>query len=78
MSCHNCSVEEKLEFKRDKNALEEVEKFYYLHDMISFYGGACEAVRSRIGSVWKYFKEWCDSWGKGVVGATGEDLSVLC
>ena len=53
MSCHNCLVEEKLEFKRDKDVLEEVEKFYYLHDMISFYGRACEAVRSRIGSAWK-------------------------
>ena len=35
---HICSVE-KLEFKRDNNVLEEVEKFSYLDDMISCYGG---------------------------------------
>ena len=32
---HNCSVEEKLEFKRGKNVLEEVEKFCYKGDMVS-------------------------------------------
>ena len=37
---HNCSVEEKLEFKRGEDVLEEVEKFCYLADMISCYGGA--------------------------------------
>ena len=38
--CHNCSVDEKLEFKRGEDVLEEVEKFCYLGDMISCYGGA--------------------------------------
>ena len=52
---HNCSLEEKLEFKRDKDVLEEVEKFCYLGDMVSCYGGASEAVSARIGSVWKKF-----------------------
>ena len=49
---HNCSVEEKLEFIRDEEVLEEVEKFFYLGDMISCYGGESEAVTARIGSVW--------------------------
>ena len=31
---HNCPVEEKLEFKRGEDVLEEVEKFCYLGDMI--------------------------------------------
>ena len=47
---HKCSVEEKLEFKRGENVLEEVEKFCYLGDMISYYGGGSEAVSARIGS----------------------------
>ena len=54
---HNCLVEEKLEFKRGKDVLEEVEKFCYLGDMISCYGGASEAVSARIGSAWKKFVE---------------------
>ena len=53
---HNCLVEEKLEFKRGEDVLEEVEKFCYLGDMIS-YGGASEAVSARIGSAWKKFVE---------------------
>ena len=52
---HNCSVEEK--FKKVENVLEEVEKFCYLGDMISCYGGAFEAVSARIGSAWKKFRE---------------------
>ena len=43
---HNCSVEEKLEFKRGEDVLEEVEKFCRLGNMISCY----EAVSARIGS----------------------------
>ena len=35
---HNCSVEEKLEYKRGEDVLEEVKKFCYLGDMISCYG----------------------------------------
>ena len=35
---HNCSVEEKLEFKKSEDVLEEAEKFCYLADMISCYG----------------------------------------
>ena len=54
---HNCSVEEKVEFKRSKNVLEEVEKFCYLGDMIICYGEASEAVSPRIGSAWKKFRE---------------------
>ena len=54
---HNCLVEEKLEFKRGEDVLEEVEKFCYLGDMISCYGGASEAVSARIGSAWKKFVE---------------------
>ena len=54
---HNCSVEEKLEFKRGEYVLEEVEKFCYLGDVISYYGGASEAVSARIGSAWKKFRE---------------------
>ena len=46
---HNCSVVEKLGFKRD-DALEEVEEFCYLNDMVSCYGGASEAVSGIIGS----------------------------
>ena len=54
---HNCLVEEKLEFKRGEDVLEEVEKFCYLGDMISCYGGASEEVSARIGSAWKKFVE---------------------
>ena len=52
---HNCSIEEKLEFKRFEDVLEEVEKFCYVGDMISYYGGASGAVSARIGSAWKKF-----------------------
>ena len=52
---HIYSVDEK--FKRGGDVLEEREKFCYLGDMISSYGGASEAVSARIGSVWKDFRE---------------------
>ena len=55
---HNCSVHENLEFKRGEDVLEEVEKFCYLGNMVSFYGEAYEAVSARIGSVWKKFREF--------------------
>ena len=55
--CHNCSVVEKLEFKTGEDVLEEVEKFCYLVDMISCFGGESEAVSARIGSAWKKFRE---------------------
>ena len=55
--CHNCSVVEKLEFKTGEDVLEEIEKFCYLGDMISCFGGASEAVSARIGSAWKKFRE---------------------
>ena len=54
---HNCSVVEKLEFKTGEDVLEEVEKFCYLGDMISCFGGASEAVSARIGNAWKKFRE---------------------
>ena len=54
---HNCTLEKKLEFKRGEDVLEEVEKFCYLGDMISCYGGAPEAMSSRIGSARKKFRE---------------------
>ena len=41
---NNCLVQEKLEFKRGEDVLEEVKRFCYLGDMISCYGGASEAV----------------------------------
>ena len=41
---HSCTVEETLEFKRGEDVLGEVEKFWYLGDMISCYGGAPESV----------------------------------
>ena len=47
----NCSVEEKLEFKRGKDVLEEVERFCCEGDMVSCYGGASETMSARIGSV---------------------------
>ena len=54
---HVLEVElEKLEFKRGEDVLEEVEKFCYMGDMIS-YGGASEAVSARIGSAWDKFSE---------------------
>ena len=53
---HNYSVEEKLEFKRGEDVLEEVEKFCCPGDMIS-YDGASEAMIPRIGSMWKKFRE---------------------
>ena len=34
-----------------------MEKFCYLDDMISCYGGASEAVSARIGNVWKKVRE---------------------
>ena len=76
----NYSVEEKLKLKRDEYVLEEVEKFCYIGDMISCYGGASEAVSARIGSPWKKFSvKWCVSPEAGFIfEATGEDLSVLC
>ena len=55
---HNSSVEEKLEFKRGEDVLEEVQKFCYLGDMISCYSGPSEAVSARIGNVWKKFREF--------------------
>ena len=54
---HNCSVEEKLEFKRGEDVLKEVEKFRYLVGMISCYIGASEAVSARISSASKKFRE---------------------
>ena len=53
----NCSVEEKLDFQRGKDVLEEVEKFCHLADMISCYGGVSEAVSANIGSAWIKFGE---------------------
>ena len=32
-------------------------KFCYLSDIISYYGGASEAVSARVGSAWKKFRE---------------------
>ena len=54
---HNCSVEEKLEFKGGEDVSEEMENFCYLGDLISSYGGASEAVSARISSMWKKFRE---------------------
>ena len=53
---YNCMVEETLEFKRGEDVLEEVEKFFYLVNIISCYGSAFEAVNARIGSAWKTFR----------------------
>ena len=47
----NCSVEEKLEFERGEDVLEEKEKFSYLNDIFSCHGGASKAVCEIIGSV---------------------------
>ena len=76
---HNCSVEEKLEFKRGEDVLEKVEKFCYLGDMISCYGGACESVSARIGMREKdQGVKWCVSREAGYIfESTGEDLPVL-
>ena len=57
---HNCSIEEKLEFKGDKDVLEKVEKFCYLFDVISCYGGASEAVSASISSALKKFRKFSD------------------
>ena len=54
---YNSSAGEKLEFKRGEDVLEEVEKFCYLGDVISCYGGASEVVNAKMGSVWKMFRE---------------------
>ena len=54
---HNCSVEEKVEFKRGEDVLEEVERFCYLSDMITCYDGTSKAVSAIIGSAWKKFRE---------------------
>ena len=50
---HNCSVKEKVEFKREKNVLEEVGKFCYPGDISSLYGGASDMVSARKVSSWK-------------------------
>ena len=47
---YNCPVKKNKGFKRGEEVLEEVEKFCYLGDMFSSYGGASEAVNVRIGS----------------------------
>ena len=53
----NCSVELKLEFKKGEDVLEEMQKFCYLGDLISCYGGKSKAMSTRIGSAWKQFRE---------------------
>ena len=47
-----------LEFRRDEDVLEEVEKFFYLSDMINCYGGALEAGSAGIGSAWMKIREF--------------------
>ena len=69
---HHCSVEKKLDFKRGKEVLEEVEKFYYLDDLISCYGGASETVSAKTGIAWKKFRKL-----EFIFEATGKDLSGL-
>ena len=59
---HICSLKEKLEFKKGDNVLQEVEKFCYLGDLTSCYGGASKAVRTRTCSEWEKFRDL-----KGVV-----------
>ena len=44
-------------FKRDEDVLKKVEKFCYLGDMASCYGGAPKAVSKRIATAWKKFRE---------------------
>ena len=84
---HNCSVEEKLEFKRSEDVLEEVEKFCYLGYTISYYCGASEAVRARIGGACKKFRKLSvrlagkqglslKEWGK--IEITVVDEAKLC
>ena len=53
----NCTIKEKLGFKRGEDVFEAVVKFCYLGDMISCYGGASEGVSPRIGCVWKKLRE---------------------
>ena len=53
---YKCSVEEKLDFKRDEDDLEEMEKFCCLSDMISCCGGESEAVSAKMGRAWKKFR----------------------
>ena len=48
--CHNFSVEQKFEFKRSEDVLDEVAKLCYLGDMISCHGGTSEAVGAIIGN----------------------------
>ena len=40
-----------------EHVLEEMEKFCYLGHIISYYGGASEAVSKRNVSVWKTFRD---------------------
>ena len=47
----NCSAEENFEIKRIEDVSEEVEKFFYLSDIISCYGGVSEAVSAKIGGM---------------------------
>ena len=54
---HNCSLEERLQFRRGEDILEEVETFRYLGDVSSCYGGVSEAMSARFGSMWKKFRE---------------------
>ena len=81
--CHNCSEEQKLEFKRGEDLLEESENFYCLGDMISCYCEASEAVCARIGGGWCVEEvqrvKWCVSQeAEFIFKATGKYLSVLC
>ena len=41
-----------------RDVLEKLEKFCYLGDIISCYGGPSEAVSPRIGSAWVNFREF--------------------
>ena len=76
---HNGLVQAKLEFKRE-DVLEEVEQFCYLGDIISFYGGASEAVSARIHRAWKKFRELSGVLlGKqGLVLKQRGTISVVC
>ena len=75
---HNCTVEEKLEFKRGEDVLEEVKKICYLGDMISCYIGASEAVSAIIGSTWKKSRVLHGVLVECIFEAMGKDLLVLC
>ena len=71
------------EVKRGEHILEKVGKFCYLGDMISYYGGASDAVSARIGSAWWKFRELSGVLvGKQGLSlkqrGAGGDLSVLC